>query len=38
QTNKSLKAAFGSFAGFLLGSFLKLVVCLFMLYYIVVSV
>jgi uncharacterized protein YqgC (DUF456 family) len=38
QTDKSLKAAFGSFVGFLLGSFLKLVVCLFMLYYIVGSV
>jgi uncharacterized protein YqgC (DUF456 family) len=34
----ALKAAFGSFVGFLLGSFLKLVVCFFMLYYIIKSI
>jgi uncharacterized protein YqgC (DUF456 family) len=38
DSKKSLKAAFGSFVGFLLGSFLKLVVCFFMLYYIIVSI
>lgn len=34
----ALKAAFGSFVGFLMGSFLKLVICFFMLYYIVSSI
>ncbi len=38
DTRKSLKAAFGSFVGFLLGSFLKLVVCFFMIYYIFRSI
>lgn len=33
----ALKAAWGSFVGFLLGSLLKLVVCFFMLYYIIQS-
>lgn len=35
SSRKSLKAAMGSFVGFLLGSFLKLLVCFFLLYYIV---
>ena len=34
----ALRAAFGSFVGFLLGSFLKLLACFFMLYYIVLSI
>jgi hypothetical protein len=34
----ALKAAFGSFVGFLLGSFLKLVICFFMLYHVVASI
>lgn len=34
----SFKAALGSFVGFLMGSFLKLVICFFMLYYIVSSI
>lgn len=34
----ALKAAFGSFVGFLMGSFLKMVICFFMLYYIVSSI
>ena len=38
NSSKSLKAAFGSFVGFLLGSFLKLVVCFFMLFYIIKSI
>lgn len=38
NSGKSLKAAFGSFVGFLLGSFLKLVVCFFMLFYIIKSI
>ena len=40
QNNSSiaLKAAIGSFAGFLAGSFLKLVICCFMLYYVVSSI
>lgn len=37
DSHKSLKAAIGSFVGFLLGSFLKLVVCFFMLFYIIRS-
>lgn len=38
NSSKSLKAAFGSFVGFLLGSFLKLVVCFMILYYIFISI
>ncbi len=40
QNNSSaaMRAALGSFVGFLLGSFLKLVVCFFMLYYIIASI
>lgn len=38
ESHKSLKAAFGSFVGFLLGSFLKIVVCFYMLYYIITSI
>jgi uncharacterized protein len=38
NSGNALKAAFGSFVGFLMGSFLKLVVCFFMLYYILQSV
>ncbi len=34
----ALKAAMGSFVGFLTGSFLKLLVCFFMIYYIVMSI
>ncbi|MBO9633830.1 MAG: DUF456 domain-containing protein, partial [Chitinophagaceae bacterium] len=33
DSSRSLKAAFGSFIGFLVGSFLKIVVCFMMLYY-----
>lgn len=38
HSRRALKAALGSFAGFLMGSFLKLLVCFFMLYYIIVSI
>ena len=38
DSHKSLRAAFGSFVGFLLGSFLKIVVCFFMLYWIIKSI
>lgn len=39
QTSKrSFRAALGSFAGFLLGSFLKLVICFMMLYYVIRSI
>lgn len=38
DSKKSLKAALGSFVGFLMGSFLKLIVCFFMLYYIISSI
>lgn len=38
DSRKSFKAAVGSFVGFLLGSFLKLVACFFMLYYIIQSI
>lgn len=34
NTQKSMRAAMGSFIGFLLGSFLKLVACFFIIYYI----
>lgn len=34
----ALKAALGSFVGFLAGSFLKLIICFFMLYYIVTAI
>ena len=38
DSRKSFKAALGSFVGFLMGSFLKLVICFFMLYYVIKSV
>lgn len=38
NSTNALKAALGSFVGFLLGSFLKLVICFFMLYYIITSI
>ena len=38
DSRKSFKAALGSFVGFLLGSFLKLVICFFMLFYIIKSI
>ena len=38
DSHRSLKAALGSFVGFLLGSFLKIVVCFFMLYWIITSI
>ncbi len=38
NSKRSLKAAFGSFVGFLLGSFLKLVVCFFILFHIIKSI
>jgi uncharacterized protein len=38
HSQRAFKAAVGSFVGFLAGSFLKLVVCFFMLYYIIVSI
>ncbi len=38
NSNIAFKAAFGSFVGFLAGSFLKVVICFFMLYYILTSV
>lgn len=38
NSKNALKAAFGSFVGFLLGSFIKLVVCFMMLYYVIVSI
>lgn len=37
-SKKSFKAALGSFVGFLLGSFLKLVICFMMLYYVIASI
>lgn len=37
-SNRSLRAAFGSFIGFLVGSFLKIVVCLMMLWYLITSI
>ncbi|RXK58144.1 DUF456 domain-containing protein [Lacibacter luteus] len=38
NSNIALKAALGSFVGFLAGSFLKLIICFFMLYYIVTAI
>lgn len=38
SSSNAMKAAIGSFVGFLAGSFVKLVVCFFMLYYVIVSV
>lgn len=38
NTNRSLKAALGSFIGFLVGSFLKIIVCFMMLWYLIKSV
>jgi uncharacterized protein len=38
DSRKSFRAALGSFVGFLLGSFLKLVVCFMMLYYVIKSI
>lgn len=38
DAHRSFKSAVGSFIGFLMGSFLKLVICFFMLYYIIHSI
>jgi uncharacterized protein YqgC (DUF456 family) len=38
DSRRSFRAALGSFVGFLLGSFLKLVVCFMMLYYVIASI
>ena len=38
DSRKSFKAAVGSFVGFLLGSFFKLVACFMMLYYVIKSI
>jgi uncharacterized protein len=38
NSKNAFRAALGSFVGFLLGTFLKLVVCFFLLYYIIVSI
>lgn len=38
DAHKSFRAALGSFIGFLFGSFLKLVLCFFMLYYVIRSI
>ena len=38
DSKKSLKAAIGSFVGFLLGSFFKLVICFLILYWIIDSI
>ena len=38
DTRRSFRAALGSFVGFLLGSFLKIVVCFMMLYYVIKSI
>lgn len=38
HSQQAFKSALGSFTGFLLGSFLKMLVCFFMLYYIIVSI
>jgi uncharacterized protein YqgC (DUF456 family) len=38
DAHRSFKSAVGSFVGFLLGSFMKIVVCFFMLYWIIDSI
>jgi len=38
EAHRSFKAAVGSFVGFLLGSFMKIVVCFFMLYWIITTI
>jgi uncharacterized protein YqgC (DUF456 family) len=38
NSKKSFRAALGSFVGFLLGSFLKIIICFLMLYYIIASI
>ena len=38
DSRKSFKAALCSFVGFMLGSFLKLVICFMMLYYVIASI
>lgn len=38
NTQKSLRAAWGSFIGFLLGSLLKIILCGLMLYYVIKSI
>ena len=38
HSQQAFKSAIGSFAGFLAGSFLKMLVCFFMLYYIIMSI
>lgn len=38
DAHKSFKSAVGSFVGFLVGSFLKIVVCFFMLYWIISTI
>ena len=38
DSRRSFRAALGSFVGFLLGSFLKIVVCFMMLYYVIKSI
>ena len=38
DSKTSFRAAVGSFVGFLLGSFLKLVICFMMLYYVITSI
>jgi uncharacterized protein len=37
DSRKAFKSALGSFVGFLLGSFLKIVACFMMLYYLIIS-
>ncbi|MGK2864562.1 MAG: DUF456 domain-containing protein [Chitinophagaceae bacterium] len=38
DSRKSFRAALGSFAGFLLGTFLKMVICFVMFYYLIKSI